>query len=127
MSCNNLELTDANCFSVDIGRDYLLNMTYDDGATPPVAIDLTGFDLAMNIKLATETVNFLTLGIVGDLDTTGIFLADPTTGVFQIVITEADTATATATDYNYEIVITDPASKETTFLYGLIKFAERLP
>jgi hypothetical protein len=127
MSCNNLELTEANCFSVDIGKYYILNFEYQNPDGSPV--DFTGFTFAMNIKLPADPANFLTLGMVTDLDTTGIFMPNPASGIFQIIFTEATTATAAEpdTDYNYDIVITNPSGKEETFLYGLIKFVQRVP
>lgn len=122
--CGKLNLDDSNCFAVDIGRDYLLDLTYSFGGVP---IDLTAYSISMSIRENGSETDFLTLGIVGDLNSTGIYIAAPSTGIFKIVITKADTALADNISYNYEIVLTDPSSKESTFLYGVFAFKKRLP
>lgn len=79
-SCNELNLqTGQKCTQVDIGFDYSKTITYTDNSGN--AIDLTGFVLDGNIKDNLGGSVILALPEVGDDQTTGLYIADRTTGV----------------------------------------------
>ncbi len=120
MGCNSYNFN--GCNAVPVGFDFSSKITYTDSSDK--AIDLTGVTLSMSIQAKNSAVDLLTLAIVGDDSTTGIYIPDPTTGEFYIQIRSADTVTLTAGDYVYFISYTDTNGNATRFLYGGISLTE---
>ncbi|MEE9352372.1 MAG: hypothetical protein V3U78_08935 [Thiotrichaceae bacterium] len=118
MSCNSFNFN--GCFAVPVGFDYTNSLTETDD--DEMAIDFTGFDFSMSIQAKNTDVDLLTLSVVGDATTTGIYIPEPTTGEIFIQIRKADSTTVGASDYNYSIRITDPSLNEDLFSYGDISF-----
>lgn len=118
MGCNSFNFN--GCFAVPVGYDYVTSMTDTDPDS--IAIDFTGFDFSMSIQAKNTDVDLLTLSVVGDDTTTGIYIPDPTTGEIFIQIRKADSTSLGAGDYNYTIRITDPSLNEDLFAYGNISF-----
>jgi hypothetical protein len=107
---------------VPVGYDFSSKITYTDSSN--TAIDLTGVTLSMSIQAKNSAVDLLTLAIVGDDSTTGIYVPDPTSGEFYIQIREAETDTLGVGDFVYFIDYTDTNSNKTRFLYGGISLTE---
>lgn len=116
MGCNSFNFN--GCFAVPVGYDYVTSMTDTDPDSK--AIDFTGFDFSMSIQAKNTAVDLLTLAVVGDDTTTGIYIPDPTNGEIFIQIRKADTLDPG--DYNYTIRITDLSANEALFAYGNISF-----
>lgn len=114
MSCNSFNFN--GCFAVPVGFDYVSSMIETDDQE--MAIDLTGFDFSMSIQAKNTAVDLLTLSVVGDDSSTGIYIPEPTTGEIFIQIRKADSTTLGAGDYVYSIRITDPSLNEDLFSYG---------
>ena len=122
-NCNEMNFQSGNkCTQVDIGFDYSKTITYTDNSG--VAIDLTGFVLDCDIKDALGGSVIIAMPEVGNDQTTGLYIADRTTGVILFQIKKADTA-ITAASYPYEITITNPSTDDSVFLQGIIEFANR--
>jgi len=120
MGCNSFNFN--GCFAVPVGYDYTNSMTDTD--PDGIATDFTGFDFSMSIQAKNTNVDLLTLSVVGDLVTTGIYIPDPTAGEIFIQIRKADTIVVGKGDFNYSIRITDPSANEDVFSYGNISFIE---
>ena len=118
MSCNSFNFN--GCFAVPVGFDYTSSMTETDDDEN--AIDFTGFDFSMSIQAKNTAVDLLTLSVVGDDSSTGLYIPEPTTGEIFIQIRKADTLASG--DYVYSIRITDPSANEDLFAYGNISFIE---
>jgi len=118
--CSNFDFNNSTCTSVDIAFDYsrVLQFTDDSGA-----IDLTGFILAGNINDAIGGSSLLALAIVGNDQTTGFYIPDPTDGSIQFIIKKEDVL-ANGT-YPYEFVLTNPSGDESIFMQGTIQFFDR--
>jgi len=118
MGCNSFNFN--GCFAVAVGYDYTNSMTEsdDDG----IATDYTGFDFSMSIQAKNTDVDLLTLSVVTDAVSTGIYIPEPTAGEFFIQIRKADSIALGKGDYNYSIRITDPSGNEDLFSYGDISF-----
>ena len=116
MSCNSFNFN--GCFAVPVGFDYTSSMIETDD--DEIAIDFTGFDFSMSIQAKNTAVDLLTLSVVGDDTSTGLYIPEPTTGEIFIQIRKADTLASG--DYVYSIRITDPSANENLFSYGGISF-----
>lgn len=119
MSCNTFNYN--GCFAVSVGYDYTMSLT--DSGDDNQATDFTGYDFVMTIQ-DKDNVDLLALPVVGDDQTTGIYLPDPTNGELFIQIRKADSITVGKGDHIYNIRITDPSGNETPFSYGAISFIE---
>ena len=118
MSCNSFNFN--GCFAVPVGFDYVNSMIETDPEN--MAMDFTGFDFSMSIQAKNTAVDLLTLSVVTDAVSTGIYIPEPLSGEIFIQIRKADTTTVGAGDYNYSIRITDPSANEDLFAYGNISF-----
>ena len=114
MGCNSFNFN--GCFAVPVGYDF------NDFFFENNEEDYTGFTFSMSIQAKNTAVDLLTLSVVGDDSTTGIYIPDPTSGIIFIQIMKADTLASG--DYEYSIRITDTSSIETLFAYGSISFIE---
>jgi len=114
MACNSFNFN--GCFAIPIGFDFNDFYFEDDNK------DYTGFDFSMSIQAPNAAVDLLTLSVVFDDSTTGIYLPNPANGVIFIQIMKADTLSLG--DYNYSIRVTDPSNIEKPFSYGTISFIE---
>ena len=120
MGCNSFNFN--GCTSVKVGYDYAKKITYTDSDNN--AIDLTGYDFSMSIQAKNTAVDLLTLNVVGDDSTTGIYISDAKAGEFYIQIRKADSTSVGKGSYNYSIRITNPSGDEDLFMYGDINFDE---
>ena len=120
MGCNSFNFN--GCFAVSVGYDYTNSMTEADA--DGIATDYTGFDFSMSIQAKNTAVDLLTLPVVGNDTTTGIYIPDPTSGEIFIQIRKADSIIVGKGDFNYSIRITDPSANEDVFSYGNISFIE---
>jgi hypothetical protein len=121
--CNQADLSFANsCTQVDVGFDWKKTLTYDTGG---VANDVTGFVFVMTIKDENGGSTLLTLPIVGDNITTGIYIPDPTSGVLMLLITDTDSIAVGGGVYPYEIASTDTDGLISPFMQGTIQFLDR--
>jgi len=123
-TCNNFDYTISTqpCTNVDVGFDFSTSLTYEDNGT---AINITGFVFAMTIKASIGGATLLTLPIVGDNTTTGLYIPDPTNGEIFVQILAADTITVGAGVFPYEMTITDPSGLISIFMQGTIEFIDR--
>jgi len=120
MGCNSFNFN--GCTSVKVGYDYAKKITYTD--SDDNAIDLTGYDFSMSIQAKNTNVDLLTLSVVGDDSSTGIYISDAEAGEFYIQIRKADSTSVGSGSYDYAIRITNPSGDEDLFMYGGINFDE---
>jgi len=120
MGCNTFNFN--GCFAVPIGTDY--TMWFGEDGDDSQATDFTGYTFLMTIQDKITKADLLSMPVVGDDQTTGIYIPDPTNGEIFIQIRKADTVTVGKGDRIYNIKITDPSGNETLFSYGGISFIE---
>tara|TARA_R110002167_G_scaffold266022_1_gene472735 strand:- start:483 stop:851 length:369 start_codon:yes stop_codon:yes gene_type:complete len=120
MSCNSFNF--SGCTAVIVGYDFTKKISYSSPSGS--AIDLTGFLINMSIQAKNSAVDLLSLSIVGDDQTTGIYIPDPATGEFYIQIRKADSTTLGSGSYDYSIRLTDVSLNESLFMYGTTSFNE---
>jgi len=118
MSCNTFNYN--GCFAVPVGRVYETSLT--DTGDDNEATDLTGFDFLMTIQDNKTGADLLILPVVGDDQTTGIYIPDLKSGEFWIQIRPAESILLGAGDYKYNISIIDPSLNDRLFSYGAISF-----
>jgi hypothetical protein len=123
-TCNNFDYTISTqpCTNVDVGFDFSSSLTYEDNGT---AINLTGYIFVMTIKASLGGSILLTLPIVGNNTTTGLYIPAPTNGQIFVQILEADTITVGNGIFPYEMTITDSFGLESIFMQGTIEFIDR--
>jgi hypothetical protein len=97
------------------GEDKVLTITIDDGATPPVALNITGWTLAFTLRLTPESLTALLTKTTG----AGISLTDPLIGVLQVSIADTDTINLTPGKYAYDVKRMD-AGAEAVLVYGTL-------
>lgn len=114
MSCNSFNFN--GCTAVDVGYDFSKKITYNDPEN--TAIDLTGYVFSMSIQAKNTAVDLLTLSIVGDDSSTGIYIPTPENGEIFIQIRKADTTALGVGSFNYSIRMTDPDGNDSVFMYG---------
>ena len=119
MACSYFEFSEKSCTAVNIGFDFSKTLTFTDNDGLP--IDLTGYLLAGEIKNSLGGNTLISLPEVSDSQTTGLYIADRTTGIIEFQIKLADTSQTEFT-FPYEITITDPATDINLFLHGTIQF-----
>ena len=122
IDCELFNYQTGNCTQVDIGKDFDKDLSITDSTGSP--IDLTTDTYQMIIKDSLGGSALFTLDEVGDNLTTGLYIASPTSGIINIIITDTDTA-ITAGVYPYEMTKTDSDSKIFVFMQGTIEFYER--
>lgn len=123
-TCNNFDYTESTqpCTNVNVGFDFSKTLTYENLGIP---INITGFSFAMTIKDSIGGATLLSLPIVLNNTTTGLYIPDPTNGQIFVQITDADTTTIGAGVFPYEMIKTDPSSKISIFMQGTIQFIDR--
>ena len=123
-TCNNFDYvsTTQPCTNVDVGFNFTKTIIYENDGTP---IDITSFTFLMTIKDAIGGSTLLSLPIVGNNLTTGLYIPDPTNGQIIIQIMEADSITIGAGSFPYEMIMTNPSALDSIFMQGLIQFVDR--
>lgn len=123
-TCNNFDYTESTqpCTNINVGFDFSKVLFYESDGT---AIDITGFVFAMTIKDSIGGATLLSLPIVLDDDTTGLYIPIPTDGQIFVQITQADTIATGAGIFPYEMTMTDLDSKDSIFMQGTIQFIDR--
>lgn len=116
------ESTQPSCTNVNVGFDFSMPLTYENEGEP---IDLTSSVFVMTIKAAIGGATLLSLPIVGDNVTTGLYIPVPLDGQITVQITKADTITVGDGVFPYQMVRTDPSSNESIFMQGTIQFVDR--
>jgi len=125
INCNLFNFQTGTCTQVNIGFDFSKVLTYTD--SNGAAVNITGFDFVMTVKDTLGGSVILTLPIVGTNLLTGFYIPSPTTGILFLQISKADTTAITGGVgvYPYEIVVTDPDTKENIYFQGTIEFIDR--
>ena len=123
-TCNNFDYTISTqpCTNVDVGFDFSKSLTYEDDGT---AINLNGYIFVMTIKASIGGSTLLTLPIVGNNTTTGLYIPTPTNGEIFVQILAADTITTGAGVFPYEMTLTHPSGLISIFMQGTIEFIDR--
>lgn len=123
-TCNSFDYTVATqpCTNVNVGFDFSKSITYSNDGT---AIDITGFVFSMTVKDTIGGSTLLTLPIVGDILTTGLYIPTPETGEIFVQITDTDTIATGAGVFPYEMIITNPSGIISIFMQGTIQFIDR--
>lgn len=123
MACSTFNFeTSAKCTQVDIGFDFSWALIYKDSSG---AIDLTNFVVEGEIKDAAGGTSLIDLAIVGDDQTTGFYIPDPSSGVIQFQIKSEDNSGIEPGNYPYEIRIMTPNGDTEIFMQGFIQFYTR--
>lgn len=121
--CSRFDFQTGTCTQVDIGFDFSKVLTYTD--VNGDAINVTGFVFSMTIKDELSGATLLTLPIVGDNLTTGLYIPSPISGIINMQITDTDAGLIAAGVYPYEMTVTDNNSKVDIFMQGSINFINR--
>jgi hypothetical protein len=123
-TCNNFNysVSTVPCTNVDVGFDFSKVVIYENDGT---AIDLTGSVFAMSIKDTIGGSVLLSLPIVGDNLTTGLYIPTPINGEIFVQITEADSIAVGEGVFPYEMTRTDTDGKDFIFMQGTIQFIDR--
>lgn len=104
-------------FTIQQGSDFALqgNLLDDDDAP----IDLTNYTLKLQAR-----INYYSSIKILDLTSAGgspnIFLNNPSTGSFLIVLSDTITAAIDANEYVYDLEATDGSGKITRLMQGII-------
>ena len=123
INCNLFNFQTGTCTQVDKDFDFEKVLTYTD--SNGAAVDVTSFVFLMTIKAALGGATLLTLPIVVDNITTGLYIPFPATGVLNMLITDTDAGLIDAGVYPYEMTVVDTDSKEEIFMQGTIEFVDR--
>jgi len=86
-------------FEMFRGADKVLSVTVDNGADPPVAVDISTWTLAFTVRLTAQST---AEALIEKTSTSGITLSDPTHGVFQVALADTDTAGLAPGKYAYD-------------------------
>ena len=123
-TCNSFDYTVSTqpCTNVNVGFNFSKSVTYSNEGT---AINITGFVFAMTVKDTIGGPTLLTLPIVGDALTTGLYIPTPETGEIFVQITGIDTTATGAGVFPYEMIITNPSGLESIFMQGTMQFIDR--
>lgn len=123
-TCNNFDYTTATqpCTNVNVGFNFTKTIIYENDGTP---IDITSFSFSMNIKDAIGGTTLLSLPIVANISTTGLYIPTPSNGEILIQIMSADTITIGGGLFPYEMTITNPSGLESIFMQGAMQFIDR--
>lgn len=123
-TCSQFDYTESTqpCTNADVGFDFSKSLTYENLDIP---IDITGFVFSMTIKDSVGGATLLSLPIVLNASTTGLYIPDPTNGEIFVQITKADTITVGNGVFPYEMTETNPSSKISIFMQGTIQFIDR--
>lgn len=122
MACNSFDFQESSCSQVDLGFDWFsiqLDYTDESGA----AIDLTGYDLNMEIKDVKGGTVILTLATISSSILTGLNIPTPANGQVSPQILAADTNLFTAGAYPFEITITNTLGHTEIWFAGSIQFS----
>lgn len=102
MACGKFNMTKATCTQVEIGKNYRLGFTCEDGNDDP--IPLTGRDITLVIKDKNDdTFSDITLTEVNDPTLSGLYYSDPTNGYLVIQILIDISSTLSKKTYVYEM------------------------
>ena len=123
-TCNSFDYTVSTqpCTNVNVGFNFSKSVTYSNEGTP---INITGFVFAMTVKASIGGSTLLTLPIVTDNLTTGLYIPDPSTGEIFVQIIKADTISTGAGVFPYEMILINPSGLESIFMEGTIQFIDR--
>jgi len=97
------------------GEDKVLSVTVDDGATPPVAKNITGWTLAFTLRQSAGDATVL----ITKTTSSGITITNPTGGVFQVSLDDVDTIALASGKYAYDCKRMD-ADAEAILVYGTL-------
>lgn len=122
MGCGLFNFQATTCTQVDVGFDFTQVLSYTDTGG---AVDITGMTFQLIVKDALAGSALLTLNHVGDDISTGLYIADPSTGVIQVVIIDADTSGIAAGEYPYQMTKTLADGKISIFMQGTMGFVDR--
>ncbi len=121
--CNTNFTEENGCSNAHIGSTFRKSIRFlDTTVTPPVGIDMTGYDIRMDIVDAIDFTILLSLGIVVVDTDTGFFFTDILLGEFTWTINEVDTAAFAPGIYRYDMIFEQPNGEEFVKLEGFIQF-----
>ena len=101
---------------IEQGTTFNPVLTYTDNATPPVAIDLTGYTARMQIKLKKTDPSFITGGEL-TTENGGIVLGG-VAGTITLLITDTVTAAFVFSNAVYDLELISSGSIVTRLLQG---------
>ncbi len=106
------------------GDSKTLTVTVDDGATPPVAIDITGYTVWWWASRLSSSGKFAATATLqkDNAGGGGVAITDAANGKFQVTLAPADTA-ALAGDFYHEAQVRDGAGNISTVLTGKLTIA----
>lgn len=109
------------------GDSHTLTVTVDDGATPPVALNITGFTIWWWASLMNSSGKFAATATLQKDNTGGggVAITDAVNGKFQVTLAPADTA-ALSGDYYHEAQVRDGSGNISTVLTGKLAIVRDL-
>ena len=97
------------------GEDKVLKVTIDDGATPPVAKDITTWTLAFTLRRSAGAEEVL----ITKTSASGITITNGPGGLCQVAISDTDTASLVPGKYAYDVKRMT-ADAEAILVYGTL-------
>ncbi len=118
MSCNSLNFTGN--LAIPVGFDFKTKITYVDSNDNPIPLE--NYSFSMSIRPKNSSTDLLTLFIVNDQVTSGLYIPDFNSGAFYIQVRQAQTLAVGAGMFDYFIPMTTPSGDNELFLYGDVSF-----
>lgn len=110
-------------FTINQGADYDTTLTWKDGATPPVPIDVTGYTAQL---IARE--NTASDPVILDMNNVNSqIIVGTTDGTFRLVLTAAETAALNFDKTKYQLEVVSPSGFVTRLMQGTITLSTELP
>lgn len=114
-------------FSMKSGDSRTITVTVDDGAIPPVAVDISGFDVWWEMSPLSSSGAFSGTPTLqkDSLLAGGVAITDGPNGVFQVTLAPTDTDPLSG-DFYHEAQVKDGSGNISTVLTGKITIGRDL-
>jgi len=97
------------------GCDYILPVTIDNGADPPVVVNITGWEITFTLRRSAGAEEAL----ITKTTTSGIVITNGAGGLFQVTIADTDTISLAPGKYVYDCKRMT-AGSESVLVYGTL-------
>ena len=113
--------------AIHSGDSHTITVTVDDGATPPAAVDISGYTIWWWASRLSSSGKFATTATLqkDNAGGGGIAITDAANGKFQITLAPADTASLTG-EFYHEAQVRDGTGNISTVLTGKLTIARDL-
>jgi len=118
--CKRFNFSNSKMQCTGINIDYTWSKSIQIKDKDGVPQDLTGYTIHFLIKKSKDGDVLFDLSEQANPFSTGIYIADPTTGLIQLKITDEDTATIAEGHYPYEFYKMSGSGEKYIDMYGYI-------